>query len=128
MKKTILITALLTIMSSLAFAQDLNKTTLCKKWNIHHCRYMWKNYPPEEKEKNDYIQFNNNMTYVSVDEGEKSTGKWLFDAKNKYIIMINDKNEKIKIVVEELSEKELVFEIDDKELKGVEFYYNASFN
>ncbi len=106
-------------------AQDLNKTALCKKWYIHHCRYMWKNYDPEANEKNDYILFNDDMTYESVDEGKKSTGKWTFNAKEKYILMANKEGKKIKLEVEELNSKELVFEIDDKDMKGVDLHYST---
>ena len=83
------------------------------------------NYDPEANEKNDYILFNDDMTYESVDEGKKSTGKWTFNAKEKYILMANKEGKKIKLEVEELNSKELVFEIDDKDMKGVDLHYST---
>jgi hypothetical protein len=125
MNKAILITAFLISIFATISAQDLNKSVLCKKWYLHHYEHMWIDYEPEEEEKNDYIQFNNNMTYISVDKGERATGKWIFNPKEKYILMYNEKGKNIKLLVEDLDNDELVFEIDHKDLKGVEIHYSS---
>jgi hypothetical protein len=104
-------------------AQNISKTSLCKTWYLHHYKYVWLDYDPEEKEKNDYIQFNKNMSYVSVDEGEKSTGKWELNAKAKFILMYDEKGKNIKLKIKKVNNSEFVFTIDIKELKGIEIYY-----
>jgi hypothetical protein len=125
MKKIVLI--IVTMISGFLTikAQNLNKNVLCKKWYLHHYEYLWKKYEPEGKEKNDYIQFNNDMTYISVEDGKKSTGKWSFNAKDKYILMYDEKGDKVKLEVEELNTKEFVFEIDHDEMKGLEIHYSS---
>lgn len=128
MNKKILTTAFTIAVITTANAQVLNKSTLCKKWYLHHYEYLWKKYQPEAKEKNDYVIFKADMTYVSVDEGEKSTGKWSYNAKGKYILMANQKGESLKLEVDVLNSKEFVFKIDDAELKGLEIHYSSKPN
>jgi hypothetical protein len=125
MKKTVLIMAFIMSVIATINAQSLSKSTLCKKWYLHHYEHMWIDYKPEKNEQNDYIQFNSDMTYISVDEGKKTNGKWSFNAKEKYILMYDEKGENVKLLVEDLDDDELVFEIDNNELKGVEIHYSS---
>jgi uncharacterized protein YlbG (UPF0298 family) len=125
MRKLYLITAFTLLVFATTKAQNLTKSALCKKWYLHHYEYLWKKYEPETKEKNDYIYFSSDMTYISVDEGKKTTGKWSFNAKEKYILMYNEKEEKIKLEVEELNADKFVFEIDHSEMKGLEIHYSS---
>ena len=102
------------------------KENLCKKWYIHHYTYMWIDYAPEEKDKDDFMLFNEDMTYVSVDEGNQSTGQWSYDVKEKSIKMFNAKGESIKLLIKEWETDKLVFKIEDKELKSAVFHYSTS--
>jgi hypothetical protein len=124
MKQTILVVAVFMSIIFSATAQNLSKSRLCKKWYLSHYEHFWIDYEPETNEANDYIQFKPDMTYESVDEGKKTTGRWSFNAKEKYILMYDGKGNHIKLLVEDLDEKEFVFEIDDKELQGVEIHYS----
>lgn len=128
MRKIFIVSVILCSITFSGFSQTLSKETICKKWYLHHYEHLWIDYEPEAKEKNDYIQFNTDMTYVSVDEGKKSSGKWLYSAKDKYILMYNEKGKNIKLFIEDLDSDALVFEIDDKELKGVEIHYSRTKN
>ncbi|GEM_PF-1530657 len=101
------------------------KKCLCRKWYFSHCCYVWKDYSAEKRSKNDFILFLKNMTYESVDKGEKITGKWSLNIQERYITIYKE-NEKIKLRIEKLNDKELVFEIEDKELDGLELYYLAN--
>ena len=110
-----------------ANAQNLNKQAICKKWYIHKYRVYWKDYAPEKEEQNDYIQFNNDMTFNSVDAGEKSTGTWSYDNKKKVIKMYNEKQEALHLKIEELTNEALMFNLPQiPDMKGVDVYYSVT--
>ena len=125
MKKIILTAVLLPFLYMSGFSQTLNKETLCKKWFLEKYEVMWIDYKPEEKEKNDYILLKTDMTYVSVDEGTKTFGKWTFNTEENYFTMFNDKGEGIKIVIDKLSINKMVLNIDIKEMDGVDIHYTT---
>ena len=52
---------------------------------------------PSEKEKSDYINLKNDMTFSSVSEGDFDTGKWrLYSSKKR--IYLSKKNEKRELI------------------------------
>jgi len=123
MKKIILTFVALTFLTVNGFSQTLNKKTLCKKWYLEKYEIMCIDYEPEEKEKNDYILLKSDMTYVSVDEGVKSTGKWTYNDTKNYFTMYDKKGEGLKIIVDELKSNKMVLNIDIKELDRVDIHY-----
>jgi len=125
MKHVIFLSALFLSLSISAGAQNLSKSSLCKKWYLSHYEQRWIDFEPEAKEKNDFIYFKTDMIYESVDEGKKTTGKWSFNAKEKSILMFDQKGNYIKLLVEDLTDDEFVFEIDDKDMKGIEIHYST---
>ncbi len=68
------------------------------------------------------------MTYVSVDEGIKSSGKWKYNDDKDYFIMYNQKGEGLKIIVDELSANKMVVNIDIEEMDGVDIHYTTKKN
>ncbi len=122
MKKKVLTFVILCLIAITVFSQTLNKNTLCKKWYLHHYEHLWIDYEPEANEKNDFIQFNNDMTYVSVDIGQESSGKWSFNNKEKYILMYDTNDDYIKLLVKKLDSDAFVFEIEIKEMEGIEIH------
>jgi len=110
MKKILLTAVLLTLLYVSGFSQTLNKKTLCKKWYL---------------EKYDYILLKSDMTYVGLDEGVKTSGKWTFNAAKKYFTMFNAKKEGIKFIIDELSVNKMVLNIDIKEMDGVDIHYTT---
>jgi len=123
MKKIILTFVILTFLTVSGFSQNLNKETLCKKWYLEKYKVMRVDYEPEEKEKNDYILLKSDMTYVSVNEGVKSSGKWSYKDDKNYFTMYNKKGEGLKILVDELKANKMVLNIDIKEMDGVDIHY-----
>jgi hypothetical protein len=107
------------------FSQTLNKETLCKKWHLEKYEVMWVDHEPDEKEKNDYILLNKDMTYVSVDEGTKTSGKWTFNTEKNHFTMYNNKGDGIKIIIDKLSINRMVLNIDIKEMDGVNIHYTT---
>jgi hypothetical protein len=123
MKKILLTSVLITFLHISGFSQTVNKETLCKKWYLEKYQVMWVDYEPDEKEKNDYILLNTDMTYVSVDEGIKTSGKWTFNTEKNYFTMFNNKRDGIKITVDKLSINKMVLNIEIKEMDGVDIHY-----
>jgi hypothetical protein len=123
MKKILLTSVLITFLHISGFSQTVNKETLCKKWYLEKYQVLWVDYEPDEKEKNDYILLKTDMTYVSVDEGIKTSGKWTFNTEKNYFTMFNNKRDGIKITVDKLSIYKMVLNIEIKEMDGVDIHY-----
>lgn len=125
MKKILLTPVLLIFLHISGFSQTVNKETLSKKWYLEKYEVMWVDYEPDEKEKNDYILLKTDMTYVSVDEGIETSGKWTFNTEKNYFTMFNNKRDVIKMIVDKLSINKMVFKIDIKEMDGVDIHYTT---
>ena len=125
MKKILLTPVLLIFLHISGFSQTVNKETLCKKWYLEKYEVMWVDYEPDEKEKNDYILLKTDMTYVSVDEGIKTSGKWTFNTEKNYFTMFNNKRDGIKITIDKLSINKMVLNIEIKEMDGVDIHYTT---
>ncbi len=123
MKKLVLTAVTIVLVSFTGFSQKLNKETLCKKWHLEKYEIIWVDYEPEEKEKNDYFLLKNDMTYVSVDEGVRSTGKWTYNDDKDFFTLFNKEGEGLKIKVDRLSTDKMVVNLDIKEMKGVDIHY-----
>lgn len=125
MIKQILITTVIALFSLDGFSQNLNKQSLCKKWHLEKYEIMWIDYDPEENEKNDYIQLKTDMTYISVDEGVKTIGTWIFNDDKNYFIMYNEKGEGIRFFVDKLRFEKLVVNIEIEELEDVDIHFTT---
>ncbi|AFU68368.1 hypothetical protein P700755_001469 [Psychroflexus torquis ATCC 700755] len=125
MKKILLTSVLLTLLYTSGFSQTLNTETLCKKWYLEKYEVMWVDYEPEEKEKNDYMLLKSDMTYMGLDEGIKTAGKWTFNTEKNYFTMFNDKGEAINFFIDKLSMNKMVLNIDIKEMDGVDIHYTT---
>ncbi|TXE15331.1 hypothetical protein ES692_17165 [Psychroserpens burtonensis] len=125
MKKILLTPVLLIFLHISGFSQTVNKETLSKKWYLEKYEVMWVDYQPDEKEKKDYILLKSDMTYVSVDEGTKTVGKWTFNTEKNYFTMYNNKGDGIKVIVDKLSVNRMVLNIDIKEMDGVDIHYTT---
>tara|TARA_B100000809_G_C14721922_1_gene381730 strand:- start:133 stop:516 length:384 start_codon:yes stop_codon:yes gene_type:complete len=125
MKKILLTPVLLIFLHISGFSQTVNRETLCKKWYLEKYEVMWVDYEPDEKEKNDYILLKTDMTYVSVDEGIKISGKWTFNTEKNYFTMFNNKRDGIKITIDKLSINKMVLNIEIKEMDGVDIHYTT---
>ena len=126
MKKIILTTILVSALTIAGFSQNLNKKTLCKKWYLEKYEVMWVDYEPKEKEKNDYIHLKSDMSYVSVEEGVKSSGKWTYNASKKHFTMFDKKGTGLKINVDELKANKMILNIEIKELEGLDVHYTTN--
>jgi len=85
---------------------------LLKKWKLSHYELLGSDFDPETKEKDDYIHFHKDKTYLSVSEGIFEKGNYKLDIQT--IIMTNSKEKgKLKLVIKKLTETTLSVSIDD---------------
>jgi hypothetical protein len=125
MKKLLLTTVILPLFYMSGFSQTLNKETLCKKWYLEKHEVIWVDYETEENEKTDYMLLKSGMTYERVDEGTKTSGKWIFNSEKNYFTMYNNKGDDIKITIDELLINSMVLNIDIKEMDGLDIHYTT---
>ncbi|WP_025667475.1 lipocalin family protein [Aquimarina megaterium] len=123
---TILTTILFTFSLYSIGAQTLNKNALLKKWDLDTYKIGVKKYPPSKKERNDYILFKKDMTFVSISEGKKESGVWMLNTNGGYIMMTDDKRETVKAYIATLTPKELVLYFDIEEIRAVEVHYKSN--
>ncbi|MBG6132662.1 hypothetical protein IWQ47_003887 [Aquimarina sp. EL_43] len=123
---TILTTILFTFSLYSIGAQTLNKNALLKKWDLDTYKIGVKKYPPSKKERNDYILFKKDMTFVSISEGKKESGVWMLNINGGYIMMTDDKRETVKAYIATLTPKELVLYFDIEEIREVEVHYKSN--
>jgi hypothetical protein len=97
-------------------AKSQTKLDLCKKWNLAGYVYWGITFSPEETEKNDYLNFKENGTFVAVDEGKSEKGTWEFDIKNKALLLYYSKSIKPFVFgVIKATNNELILLLKDKE-------------
>lgn len=97
-------------------AKSQTKLDFCKKWNLVGYVYWGITYPPEESEKNDYLNFKENGTFVGVDEGKSENGTWKWDLKNKKLILFYSKSSKpVVFEIIKVTHNELILLLKDKE-------------
>lgn len=74
----------------LAFSQSVNsqsKSDFCKKWNLEGYIYWGITLSPEENEINDFLNFNENGTFNSIDEGKSEKGTWKWNIENNLLYL-----------------------------------------
>jgi len=109
------------IVSIIIFVFNLNvkgqsKTDFCEKWNLEGYIYWGITFSPEDNEKNDYLNFNENGTFNSVDEGKSENGTWKWDSNSKSLYLYNrETNEPLVFKVIELTKAKLIILLEDDE-------------
>ncbi|WP_024772621.1 lipocalin family protein [Aquimarina macrocephali] len=104
-------------------AQTIDKNSLLKKWDLDTYKIGVKKYPPSKKEKNDYILFKKDMTFISMSDGKMESGAWMLNTNGSYIMMTDDKKEKVKAHIVVLTSVNLVLRFDIKEIREIEVHY-----
>ena len=90
---------------------------LIGKWNIHKYIFAGFEFSPEEKEKNDYLHFKEDDTFISKESEKLEEGIWVYLEKEKLIMLYdeNSKNENdgLPIEIVEVNSAELICIISD---------------
>ena len=102
MKLSITLILGLALVGNTTFEQS--EKDFCKKWKLSGYVYWGLKFPPEANEKNDYIHFKSDGTFMSKDEGQSEKGTWKWLPKSKAIYCIDKKSKDVlKLEVVEIS-------------------------
>ncbi len=105
--------------------QNLNKNSLLKRWDLYTYEMDQKQYKTAKAEKDDYIHFKSNMTFVSKFEGKAESGHWMYNTNGSYIELIDGDGEKLKAFVISITAEHLVLQFDLDELRNINAIYRS---
>ncbi|WP_245584993.1 lipocalin family protein [Psychroserpens burtonensis] len=131
--RAIVIISLLNITSLLLISMGSNTSLekdqtnlLFNKWHLETYKIESKLYPPNKKEKDDYILFKKDMTFTSKSEGKEDEGTFILNTNGAYVVMSDKNGEKIKAYIISISNNSLILKYDINEIKDVEVHYNSA--
>ena len=97
--KILLIVFLCSSLISTSKAQTKNSfiTNLCQRWQLESIEMTatGHKFPPDKKMAQNYLQFNPDGIFISVENGTKITGKWKADEITKQIITSDFDNQSL---------------------------------
>ena len=97
-------------------------TALCKAWKVSEIERFKVLNKPEGAEKDDGATFVLDGTAFLTMEGMQKTGTWTTDKTKKWISLNFDNGEKIRLQLFTLTNDELLFEYQDKELVRTKYH------
>jgi len=131
--KAIPILGLLNSMSLLLFtmgittnAQQIETNRLLNNWHLDTYVISGKKYAPSKKEKEDFMLFNADMSFISKSAGKQENGIYIFNRNGAYIVMTDENGETLKANIISLTKKHLVLTFDIDEMKAIEVHYNST--
>jgi hypothetical protein len=131
--KAIPISGLLNSMSLLLFtmgitthAQQIETNRLLNNWHLDTYVISGKKYAPNKKEKEDFMLFNEDMSFISKSEGKQENGIYIFNRNGAYIVMTDENGETLKANIISLTKKHLVLTFDIDEMSAIEVHYNST--
>jgi hypothetical protein len=108
------------------YSQQGEKDAIFNKWYLDSYVVEGKKHTPSHKEKEDYILFREDMTFVSKTEGkEEEEGTYILNTNGAYVLMIDENGEKIKAYIISISKQSLHLKYDFNVLKDIEVHYNT---
>ena len=97
---------------------------LFNTWVLETYKIDSKDYPPNKREKDDYIRFKDDMTYTSKSDGQEENGTYIQNTNGAYVLIPDEKDEKIKAYIISLLKRTLVLKYNIDEISDVEVHYN----
>jgi len=123
--KTLSLTSLLIIaISSNLFGHEDKTNMLFNTWCLDIYKIESIDYQPHKKEKDDYILFKKDMTFISKSEGIEEKGTFILNTNGAYIVMSDKNGGDIKAYIISISKKSLILKYDINEIRDVEVHYN----
>ena len=104
-------------------AQEFSKSGLTKSWRLEKYYEEGEYYPPEKNEVKDYFQFNPDMTFTALMEGELFKGTWMLNTNGAYIEIKYSTGELDKLRIKWLGEHSLVVIFDADYYRYTEVHY-----
>jgi hypothetical protein len=108
------------------YAQQGEKNVIFNKWHLDGYVVEGKKYAPSNKEKEDYILFRDDMTFVSRSEGKEEEGTYILNTNGAYVLMIDENGEKIKAYITSISKQSLLLKYDLDEMQDIEVHYKKA--
>jgi hypothetical protein len=106
--------------------QQNETNMLYNTWFLDTYKIESMDFPPNKREKGDYILFNEDMTYTSTSEGEEEEGTFILNTSGAYVLMVDEKGDKVKAYIISISKNSLILKYDISEISDVEVHYNSS--
>lgn len=106
-------------------AQEGKNIPLFNMWHLKAYVVDGKTYDPKRKEKNDFILFQEDMTFVSKSEGREEEGTFMLNTNGSYVMMVDTKGEKLKAYIVSMTKETLVLKFDIEEIRDVEVHYKS---
>ncbi|AFU70362.1 hypothetical protein P700755_003785 [Psychroflexus torquis ATCC 700755] len=106
--------------------QQSETNMLYNTWFLDTYKIESMEFPPNKREKGDYILFNEDMTYTSTSEGNVEEGTFILNTSGAYVLMVDEKGDKVKAYIISISKNSLILKYDINEISDVEVHYNSS--
>ncbi len=123
--KIILLIILAGTMANCINAQRTAKENVSKIWHLDKYIIESKEYTPPKKEKDDFIEFKEDMTFISKSEGKLEKGTWMLNVNGNYIEMMDENGEKLKVQIITLTPSILMVRFDIDEIREIEVRYTS---
>jgi hypothetical protein len=107
-------------------AQQIETNRLLNNWHLDTYVISGKKYAPNKKEKEDFMLFNDDMSFISKSEGKQENGIYIFNRNGAYIVMTDENGETLKANIISLTKKHLVLTFDIDEMSAIEVHYNST--
>jgi hypothetical protein len=120
------ISLLLFTMGITTHAQQIETNRLLNNWHLDTYVISGKKYAPNKKEKEDFMLFNDDMSFISKSEGKQENGIYIFNRNGAYIVMTDENGETLKANIISLTKKHLVLTFDIDEMSAIEVHYNST--
>ena len=117
---------LLFVMGITTNAQQIETNRLLNNWLLDTYVISGKKYAPNKKEKEDFMLFNDDMSFISKSEGKQENGIYIFNRNGAYIVMTDENGETLKANIISLTKKHLVLTFDIDEMSAIEVHYNST--
>jgi hypothetical protein len=105
--------------------QQSDTNMLFNTWFLHTYKIESMEFPPNKREKGDYILFDEDMTYTSTSEGKVEEGTFILNTSGAYVLMVDKKGDKIKAYIISISKNSLILKYDIDEISDIEVHYNS---
>jgi hypothetical protein len=123
----IIITKFLTMsLTGKTHAQQSETNMLFNTWFLDTYKIESMEFPPNKREKGDYILFKEDMTYTSTSEGKEEEGTFILNTSGAYVLMVDEKGDKIKAYIISISKNSLILKYDINEIRDIQVHYNNS--
>ncbi|UII74776.1 hypothetical protein LV716_10920 [Flagellimonas sp. HMM57] len=107
------------------YAQKTKKSVLANMWHLYAYKVGEKEYAPKKREKDDFILFEEDMSFVSTTEGKREEGTYFLNSNGGYLEFVDNKGDRLKAFIISIDKETLILKFDIKEMREVEVHYKS---